>query len=420
MMISRKIDYSKYLNSVAKLRQPSAIRALQPLLLIPGMFFPQISLGGGSPDPNKFPIDSISFSLKSGETIKLDRTETKRALQYSNTLLEWLRELQNQLHRPKSDDWSMCVTNGSQDGAFEMFLTSEDSVLLETPTYSGTLAVLRPIGCRMVEIHTNKNGICPNALKEKLSNWDASQRRPKILYTVPNGGNPTGCSTNLQQRLEVLKLAEEYDFLIIEDDPYYYLQYNYNNLIPSYFSLDQSGRVLRFDSFSKILSAGARIGFASGPKALIDRIILHEECSNIHPCGISQSILLKLLKTWGHNGFLDHCKQTSQYYESKKNLFLEASRRHLGNLVSFNEPKCGMFIWMKILGIVDSESLVKEKAIQEKEFMPHGDKSPFLRAAFSTATEEEIDTALLRLGKIIKICNFDEDRVALVMFPYLH
>ncbi len=71
----------------------------------------------------------------------------------------------------------------------------------------------------------------------------------------------------------IYALAQRFNFLILEDDPYYYLQFG--DKIPSYFSMDVDGRVLRFDSLSKILSAGARLGWVSGPKPLIDRIILH-------------------------------------------------------------------------------------------------------------------------------------------------
>ena len=62
----------------------------------------------------------------------------------------------------------------------------------------------------------------------------------------------------------------------MEDDPYFYLQFEEKHLRPpSLFSLDTEGRVIRFDSFSKILSSGVRLGFVTGPKELIQRIVLH-------------------------------------------------------------------------------------------------------------------------------------------------
>ena len=90
---------------------------------------------------------------------------------------------------------------------------------------------------------------------------------------MPIGGNPTGSSTSLERKKRIYELAQKFNLIVLEDDPYYYLQFD--GKIPSYFSMDVDGRVLRFDSLSKILSAGARLGWVSGPKALIDRIVLH-------------------------------------------------------------------------------------------------------------------------------------------------
>lgn len=87
-------------------------------------------------------------------------------------------------------------------------------------------------------------------------------------------------STTTSRRLEVLRLSREYNFLILEDDPYYHIYYGSSPRPPSYFSLERStggeiGRVLRFDSFSKILSSGFRIGWITGPQILVDTVDRH-------------------------------------------------------------------------------------------------------------------------------------------------
>lgn len=96
------------------------------------------------------------------------------------------------------------------------------------------------------------------------------------------GGNPSGASTTVERKRKIYEIAQRHDLLILEDDPYWYLQFEGKD--DSYFSMDVDGRVLRFDSLSKILSAGARIGikdqylflgWVSGPKELVDRIVLH-------------------------------------------------------------------------------------------------------------------------------------------------
>lgn len=153
---SQRGAMERFLNQSSKMRQPSAIRALQPLLKVPGM----ISLGGGMPNPSTFPISTIQIQLKAGgETIQLTAQETEMALQYSQTaglpeLLEILAQLQRSVHNRPSVQANnqICITTGSQDGlykAFQMVLSEGDSLLAESPTYSGTLALLRPMQCRI-------------------------------------------------------------------------------------------------------------------------------------------------------------------------------------------------------------------------------------------------------------------------------
>ena len=130
-------------------RQPSAIRALQPLMSVEGM----ISLGGGAPNPLSFPIATMELTLKDGSRCSLDEKETAAALQYSQTcglpaLTDELRALQEREHSPERA-FQVMVSTGSQDSltkAFDMLLNPGESLLVENPTYSGALAFLEPAG----------------------------------------------------------------------------------------------------------------------------------------------------------------------------------------------------------------------------------------------------------------------------------
>jgi kynurenine/2-aminoadipate aminotransferase len=111
-------------------------------------------------------------------------------------------------------------------------------------------------------------------------------------YTIPTGANPTGASLTLERKKTLYRLAQQYNLLILEDDPYYFLQFN--PCVPSFLSMDVDGRVLRFDSFSKILSSGLRVGFVTGPSELLNRLNLHTQASNLHPSGLSQAVVVKV------------------------------------------------------------------------------------------------------------------------------
>ena len=132
--------------------------------------------------------------------------------------------------------------------------------------------------------------------------------RFSAIITVANGGNPTGSSLNMKRREKMLELADEHDLLIIEDDPYYFLQFEELKILPSLFELDWCSenpkkRVIRSDSFSKVLSAGIRIGWITGPKDVIQKVELAAQSSCLHTPSLIQVLCSELLQEWGVDGF---------------------------------------------------------------------------------------------------------------------
>lgn len=222
-------------------------------------------------------------------------------------------------------------------------------------------------------------------------------------------------TATLDRRQEVLALAREYDFIILEDDPYYYLYYGDAQRYPSYFTLElqqpEVGRVLRFDSLSKILSSGIRIGFASGPEPLLQAIDMHTAVANLQTSSLTQAITYSLLDAWGYSGFKAHTETVSRFYREKRDVFEGALRRHLEGLAEWSPPEAGMFFWFKLLlgeDEGDSESIIRTKAYERgvlalpgTVFLPRGGKTAYVRAAFSLLAEDEVEEAIKRLRQTI-------------------
>ena len=447
-----KIDYGKYLSKRSKLRQPSAIRALQPLLAIPGM----ISLGGGMPNKETFPFRRISCEMLDGTVIDVcTENSLDESFQYSATqgiprLVQQLEVLQKKEHDSDFENCRLCVTTGSQDAlgkAFDMLLDEDSSLIIESPTYSGSLAYLKPLGCFLKGVVTDEHGMVvdgPGGLSQCIENWDkenVGKAKPRCIYVIPTGSNPTGATMSLERKHEIYDIAVKHDLLILEDDPYYYMQFdtNYddngsNGRVQSFFSIDNKnkqngGRVLRFDSFSKLISSGIRIGFVTGPTELVERIELHSQATTLHTSGISQAICASYfdyLKTCStsalpcgldgednlfYNGFLMHVKQICQFYQARRDVFIKSAESHLTGLCEWNNPSAGMFVWIKVKNCNDTGKLVKEKALDAKvifvpgeSFFADGDTNPssFVRAAYSTASFDDIDEALKRFAAL---CN---------------
>ncbi|KAI0359804.1 PLP-dependent transferase [Trametes cingulata] len=420
--------YDQFMSESSKHRIEDPIRALLPLEDRPGV----ISLLAGKPNTDTFPITSLQFTLRDPVTgaespISLSEQELAKGLQYSGSagipeLLDWLVGLQEYSHeRKRGEGWGLCFGTGSSDliyKAVNALVDPEDVALIEAPVYAGVFPIFHNIGCEMVEVGTDAHGTDTAGLRKILENWPAGKPKPKVLYTVPYGCNPTGMTSTLERRLQVLELAREHNFLILEDDPYYYLYFGSAPRPPSYFTLERDqpevGRVVRFDSLSKVLSSGMRIGFISAPQVIVDAVVLHTMTSNLQPPTLTQVLALRLLREWGYAGLRAHVDRVAQFYHAKRDVFEGLMRKYLDGLAEWDTPEAGMFFWFKLkLGDDaqtegDSEAVIRTKALEKgvlalpgTVFHPGGRRTAYVRASFSLLPEAQVEEALRRLRDVI-------------------
>uniref|UniRef100_H2ZC30 Aminotransferase class I/classII large domain-containing protein n=1 Tax=Ciona savignyi TaxID=51511 RepID=H2ZC30_CIOSA len=353
------------------------------------------------------------------------------ALQYSGSqgwvrLLSWIDKLHAKYHKPpimgrskEKGGFSACVTCGSQDGlikVFEMLVNPGDNVLLDNPCYSGTLAMVQPMDCNLIPVATDHFGLKPESLLSVLEQWkpgdagDNTSGIPKVLYTIPNCGNPTGATQTLKRKREIYSIAQKYDLVIIEDDPYYFLQFNVKTISHSYQELDVDGRVIRCDSMSKVMSSGLRLGWISGAHPFIERLILHQQASLLHTSTFVQMMVSGLLDQWGMEGFENHVRNVQEFYKGRRDAMLTYAKKWLTGLAEWSEPQGGMFLWMKLTGVDDTTSLIKKRALEKKVLLLpgsafdviRGSKSQFCRISYSFATNEEMDEACRRLAELLR------------------
>jgi len=174
--------------------------------------------------------------------------------------------------------------------------------------------------------------------------------------------------------------------------------------------MDTEGRVIRFDSFSKILSSGIRLGFVTGPKPIVDRVMLHMQVSVLHASSLSQVLVSNLLEQWGEEGFRNHIKKVENFYMERRNELIKAADKHLKGLCEYSVPLGGMFLWMKVPEITSTWDMIMERGLAQnimlmpgKAFQAETDKpSQYLRAAFSVAPIKNFDPAMERLAQLIR------------------
>jgi aromatic amino acid aminotransferase I len=272
---------------------------------------------------------------------------------------------------PPYEDWQCALSVGSTsalDQTYRIFCERGDYVLSEEYTFASAVETALPLGIRFVGVKVDDQGLLPESMDEILSNWDVQARgarKPRLLYTVPSGQNPTGATQGTARRQALYKVAQKHDIYIIEDEPYYFLQMQpytgpdaptvpppANNeaflkaLIPTYLSMDVDGRVMRMDSFSKVIAPGTRVGWITASGQIVERFVRHNECSNQNPSGISQLVLYKMLdEGWGHGGYLQWLISLRLEYTRRRDVILAACEKYLPKeLVSWNPPAAGMFV----------------------------------------------------------------------------
>ncbi|RMZ76113.1 hypothetical protein DV738_g5099, partial [Chaetothyriales sp. CBS 135597] len=456
----------------SKQRQPSSLKVAMK-------YFHKdvISLCGGLPSSDYFPFHNISLKLPvspdfsesdtaiTGQTLtagKHDIPEDKSqydlavALNYGQSmgcpqLLRFVTEHTEIVHQPPYSDWEISLTSGSTaalEVALRLFCRPGDFVITEEYSFSSALESIRPLGLSLLGVKMDERGMLASDLDQVLSNWDPAARggarKPYLVYTVPSGHNPTASTQDLERRKAIYEVAEKHDLFILEDEPYFFLQMEpfvsgvthqvskpfqpapvaefLRNLVPSYLSLDKSGRVLRMDSFSKIIAPGSRCGWVTGPAQIVERFIRHMEVSAQKPSGFAELALYKLLEeNWGHRGFLEWLMFIRAEYTRRRDIMCNACEAHLpAEVASWTPPMAGMFHWIAVdlhkhpdyrPNLSHDDFLaIEEKvflaAIAKNVLLARGswfraevgtDEKLFVRATFAAASAEAIEEGVRRL-----------------------
>ncbi|KAL8823998.1 MAG: hypothetical protein Q9191_005380, partial [Dirinaria sp. TL-2023a] len=350
-----------------------------------------IPLGTGRSNPVYYPWQSMSMTgvkesrqsraLSPTNPMTCTKGETafdlSSALNYAepsgwSQLVASFREITRLIHDPPYQDWETTLTCGSTSAieiVLRMFCNRGDWILTESSTYPGMLMASRAQGIKTQGIEMDDGGLVPEDLDSKLQDWDTSRgRKPFVLYTIPSGHNPTGITQSTARKNSIYEIAERHDLLILEDDPYFFLRLDgtsapsdlhppfslfgqFRTSLPtSYLSLDQSGRVMRVESTSKILAPGLRCGWLTASRQIVDIFINFAEVGPSSPSGPSQVMLYKLLvEKWGQEGFADWLSHLSGEYRSRRDAMIAACEKHLPTEVcTWTTPAHGIFLWVTV------------------------------------------------------------------------
>ncbi|KAJ1722548.1 hypothetical protein LPJ53_003045 [Coemansia erecta] len=429
-----------------------------------------INMAGGVPHPNTFPILQLQATVKaptsasaaqSESMLLLDKTRRSQTTESLDELLQYgdgcgadsycnfLYRHTQRVHNPQYADWGVIASCGNTDSigkAVALFCQPGDSILVERWTFPGTLSSLRAAGVAPVSVALDSEGMIPEDLDRACHEWSGNTP-PRAVYLVPTGQNPTGATMSLVRRKAIYAVAQKHNLAIIEDDPYYFLQLpefvatsatataigvdepttttasssasvrsRPQSLVPSLLSMDIDGRVIRLDSFSKILAPNLRCGWITAPRYILDKIQILNETTTLQPSGVSQGLISKMLNdVWGMDGWNAHLQELRSVYTRRRNIFIQMVEKHLAGHVEYSVPMAGMFVWMRInfgAAAADKTAMprlldaMKKCGVMMAPGMPFSSNGPspsdhYLRAAFALVDVDMFEPALVRLAQAI-------------------
>lgn len=402
------------LSSRGARRRPSPIREMMRYMGMEGM----LSLAGGYPNPRTFAFTRVQVELAGGgEPLVLEGAELERATQYGATeglgalteqLVGWQR-FKDGVELPAG---GLVVLNGSQEGLYilaDLLLDDGDEVLVCEPTYPGALAAFRSFTDRFVAVPLDGEGMRTDLLAELLDGRAArGEPLPRFIYTIVSGHNPAGVTLSERRRRHLVELARRHRLPILEDDPYQLVQLEESPRPPTLQSLAPE-LVVRLDSFSKILCPGLRLGYASGPAALVRAMVLFKQASNLHTSTFAQALLAAFLRRDGFAGLLARVRANVGLYRRNRDAMVEGARRHLPAEVRFAVPGAGMFLWFDLPAGCDGERMLREDAealkvalVPGAHFSTQGGCRNAMRASFSMIDPERADEAMRRFGEMVR------------------
>lgn len=382
--------------------KPSAIREIFKSLTDPSI----ISFAAGNPSPESFPVEELK-SLAAD----IFTEEASSALQYSIT--EGYMPLREAVARRQCERFgagmvrqgdSTLIVSGGQQGielACKVFCNEGDSVICEDPSFIGALNAFRSCGANTVGVPMGAEGIDLDRLEDTLRHTP----RAKLLYVIPTFQNPTGITTSLATRKGLLELAARYHIMILEDNPYGELRFSGED-IPTLKSMDTEGRVIYCSSFSKILSAGMRVGFVIAPGEVAAKMVVAKQCEDVHTNIFFQMLCYRYIT---HCDLNAHIAGINRLYRRKCGVMLDAIDRYIpAKAAEFTRPEGGLFLWGTLHGEEDSTGFVR-RALEKKVAVVPGATfncnpalpSPSFRLNYSMPSDEQIEEGIRRLGALL-------------------
>jgi 2-aminoadipate transaminase len=398
----RDLDrYEALFASRTAVMRKSAMRDLMAITERPEV----ISLAGGLPDTSTFPGEDFAAIMA-----RIGATSTAAALQYGPTEgLMRTKEVIAQVMAAEGMDVGpedLIVTTGGQqviDLVCKTLVDRGDVVIAEGPTYPGAVPTFMTYQADVVHVDMDEHGMRIDLLEEVLARLDREGRRPKFLYTIPSFHNPGGVTMSLERRRRLVEIAHERELLVLEDNPYGLLRFE-GDPLPTLRSLDGGRFVIYLGTFSKILSAGLRLGWAAAPGPILQKMELGKAASDLCSSSLGQFFVAEYFAEGRWPAYLEQLKAL---YRRRRDVMLDALEEHFPAEASWSRPQGGLFLWAQLPDFLDTTDLLARALSKNVAFVPgrgaylDGRGGNAMRLNFSGVKDDEIREGVRRIGEAV-------------------
>lgn len=361
-----------------------------------------ISLAGGNPAPELFPNEELADIAA-----ELLRNQPVLSLQYGVTegytpLREAVKARLKRVEHIDNADDEVIIVSGGQQGielSAKALVNEGDTVIVEEPSFIGALNAFRSYNAHLAGVKMDEDGMNIASLEKTV----AENKNAKLIYTIPTFQNPMGTTMSLEKRKAVYEIARKNNLIIIEDNPYGDLTFD-GTKTPTIKSMDVDGRVIYCGSFSKILAPGLRIGFVCANQAIMQKIVVGKQVSDVHTAMLPQLLAYEYMTRFDLDVAIVKMRAN---YAHKCHTMLDAIARDFPAGVTYTRPNGGLFIWCDLGHGVDTQALAATCAANKVVYVPGStfmvdmDKpSSALRLNYSTMSDERIGEGIRRLGAI--------------------
>jgi 2-aminoadipate transaminase len=299
----------------------------------------------------------------------------------------------------RSED-DVLITNGCQQGldlVQRVLVRPGDVVLVEDPVYPGVRNLFARAGARVAGVPVGLQGLDVEHLGRALG-----REKPRLLVLTPSFQNPTGTTIPLASRRLILAQAREAGVVVVENDICGDLRYE-GEPLPPLKQLDESGDTILLRSFSKVAFPGLRVGWATGPRALVARLADAKQLTDLHTDQLSQAVLLRFAES---GRLAAHRARILVAGAERLAAVLESCERWLPAGTRFTRPQGGMNLWVRLPEPLDAAELLPRAERENVTYVPgryfevtrHEPGS--LRLSFAALAPDKIRAGLAILGEV--------------------